>query len=236
MADIFISYKSERREAAAHLAKILECYGYSVWCDYHALDADDLAAQTAQLIDQAKAVIVLWCRLSADSDWVIHEAAAAAKLGAFVPAKIEPCHVSVDFGGNCIDLSEWNGAPFNRALFPLLDAITLRTGRGPQLDYGALRAWDEVWFAAGARCMADFSLCPSAQPTEEPLLLTTPLDEPTLSAVAVGLQQAQMERARQEEAARQAVEQARQRPADKHGAQDDLNNLAEELMRSLWGE
>jgi hypothetical protein len=34
MADIFISYKSERRKAAAHFAKILERYGYSVWYDY----------------------------------------------------------------------------------------------------------------------------------------------------------------------------------------------------------
>jgi len=34
MAEIFISYKSERRKAAAHLAKILERCGYTVCYDY----------------------------------------------------------------------------------------------------------------------------------------------------------------------------------------------------------
>ncbi|MFZ4381401.1 MAG: hypothetical protein ACOYO0_05475 [Sandarakinorhabdus sp.] len=33
MADIFISYKSERRAAVGHLACVLQSYGYSVWFD-----------------------------------------------------------------------------------------------------------------------------------------------------------------------------------------------------------
>jgi hypothetical protein len=33
MADVFISYKSERRAATRHLAQTLTCYGYSVWYD-----------------------------------------------------------------------------------------------------------------------------------------------------------------------------------------------------------
>jgi len=41
MAEIFISYKSERRNAAKHLAGVLTRYGYSVWFDYGLIKGDD---------------------------------------------------------------------------------------------------------------------------------------------------------------------------------------------------
>lgn len=34
MADIFISYKSERRSAAEHVGRTLELCGYTTWFDY----------------------------------------------------------------------------------------------------------------------------------------------------------------------------------------------------------
>ena len=44
MADIFISYKSERRAAAEHLADILREYGYTS-CRMGGLLADDMGPQ-----------------------------------------------------------------------------------------------------------------------------------------------------------------------------------------------
>ncbi len=244
MAEIFISYRSERRKAAAHLAKILECFGYTVWHDYHLLNGGGFAEETGQRIREAKAVVVLWCRLSAQSEWVMREAAMAAKSGSLVPVQIEPCALSVDFASNYTDLSVWSGAPFDRELFPLLDGITLRVGRGPQLDYGAMRTHDEDWYRGGALSLTEFPLGPSAQPEEEPLLLTTPLDQPTLNAVAEEVRQVQAaERAQHEEMARLAVESARQRPgAVSAGGEEELDRqaevarLAEQLISSLWGE
>ena len=61
MADIFISYKSERRKAAEHLAEILHCYGYSVWFDYSLLKGADFGFQIDAKIREAKAAVVLWC-------------------------------------------------------------------------------------------------------------------------------------------------------------------------------
>ena len=58
MAEIFISYKSERRKAAERL-EILRCYGYSVWFDYSLLRARILASNRPK-IREAKAAIVLW--------------------------------------------------------------------------------------------------------------------------------------------------------------------------------
>ena len=41
MAEIFISYKSERRPAARHLAKVLAGYGYDSWYDYGLIPGHD---------------------------------------------------------------------------------------------------------------------------------------------------------------------------------------------------
>ena len=55
MAEIFISYKSERRKAAEHLAEILRRYGYSVWFDYSLLKGADFGFQIDAKIRRAKA-------------------------------------------------------------------------------------------------------------------------------------------------------------------------------------
>ncbi len=119
MVDVFISYQSERRKAAAHFAKILECYGYTVWYDYSLVKGRDFAAQIDAKIRESKAVIVLWCSKSVRSEWVAAEAALAAKLDTLVPAKIEPCELRVDFREkDYIDLTGWGGAaPRPRARF-----------------------------------------------------------------------------------------------------------------------
>ncbi len=46
MVEIFISYKSERRKAAEHLAEILRCHGYDVWFDYSLLKGADFGRES----------------------------------------------------------------------------------------------------------------------------------------------------------------------------------------------
>ena len=91
MADIFISYKSERRAAAEHFAEVLTRYGYSVWFDYEAAMGEDFAARIEQEIREAKALLVLWCSRSVASRWVREEVNLARELGKLVPVKIEDC-------------------------------------------------------------------------------------------------------------------------------------------------
>ena len=150
MAEIFISYKSERRNAAAHLAKILECYGYSVWYDYSLVKGRDFAAQIDAKIREAKAVIVLWCSKSVRSEWVADEAALAVDLDSMVPAKIEPCELRVDFRRkDYVDLTGWDGAPKSHALDVLLKALEQQVGRAPQPDFTAITEYEEVWRRLG---------------------------------------------------------------------------------------
>jgi hypothetical protein len=46
VADVFISHKTERRNAAQHLSRILELNGFSVWFDYRLLSGSDFGPQT----------------------------------------------------------------------------------------------------------------------------------------------------------------------------------------------
>jgi formylglycine-generating enzyme required for sulfatase activity len=168
MAEIFISYKSERRKAAAHLAKILERYGYAVWFDYHLVKGDDFADEIDRRIREAKAVVVLWCKLSVQSAWVKREAALAAKLGKFVPVKIEPCELRVDFdSGDYTDLSDWNGAPRDHKLDGILKALMQKTGRSPNLDFKAMTEYEEDWRRFGALSLRAFALEEPLEPSQE---------------------------------------------------------------------
>ncbi len=51
MAEIFISYKSERRKAARHLEQILVRYGYTVWFDHALVRGHDYEAQIQRKIE-----------------------------------------------------------------------------------------------------------------------------------------------------------------------------------------
>jgi hypothetical protein len=112
LADIFISYKSERRPAAEHLADVLQDHGYPVWFDYQRVTGADFGRQIERELGLARAVVVLWDRLSRDSDWVRSEARYAKRKGKFVSVRIDDCDLPVEFDGDqTIDLSRWSGEP-----------------------------------------------------------------------------------------------------------------------------
>jgi hypothetical protein len=81
MAEIFISYKSERRAAAEHFAEVLRRHGFTVWFDYELVKGADFAAQIERQIREAKALVALWCSLSVTSRWVREEVHLAHDLG-----------------------------------------------------------------------------------------------------------------------------------------------------------
>jgi TPR repeat protein len=74
MADIFISYASEDRAMAEQLARELAQHGYDVWWDNRLLAGDNYAAVIANMINKARAVIVVWTSTSIKSQWVYSEA------------------------------------------------------------------------------------------------------------------------------------------------------------------
>ena len=165
MAEIFISYKSERRPAARHLAKILNAYGFDVWYDYGLLPGEDFALRLKSELKAAKAVIVLWCSKSTSSEWVIREATIAKRENKFLPCWIENTPLPKDFSdADTIDLTKWDGAPRSHLLDRLLGDISRRIGRAPVSNFNRLREIDEDWRDFGAPTLAQFALCDSLVP------------------------------------------------------------------------
>jgi hypothetical protein len=132
MSDIFISYKSERRPAAWHLAKVLECYGYDVWYDYGLIPGDEFEPRLMVELRKAKVVIVLWCGLSVESAWVQKEARFARQRDKYLPCWIEHSRLPEEFAGaDTVNLTEWRGEPQSHVLHRLLEDIARRLNRDP---------------------------------------------------------------------------------------------------------
>lgn len=159
MADVFISYKSERRKAARHMAKVLQCYGYSAWYDYGLIPGDDFEPKLMSELSGAQVVLVLWCSAAARSQWVQKEAAAAREQSKYLPAWIEMTELPSQFAGaDTIDLTTWDGAPRSHNLDRLLTDIARRVDRHPKSDFFALKELDEDWRGFGAPNLRDFAL------------------------------------------------------------------------------
>jgi formylglycine-generating enzyme required for sulfatase activity len=169
MAEVFISYKSERRKAAEHLAEVLKHYGYSVWFDYQLIKGDDFRTQIEARIREAKALVVLWCTMSVRSPWVAEEAGLASKRGILVPVKIEPCEPPFGFGfQDYIDMKSWDAAPRGPQLDPLIEALEQRIGRLANLDLRGVRQYEAHWRRFGAQTLKDFALSAPLAVVEAP--------------------------------------------------------------------
>jgi hypothetical protein len=159
VADVFISYKTERRNAAQHLSRILELNGYSVWFDYGLLSGSDFGPQIERELRAAKAVIVLWCSLSHDSRWVLEEAHLAERLGTLTPVWLESIELPLGFGrADTVDLSNWDGSPRSPVLDRLLNEIGRRVGRDPEPSFRGLQHYEQTWRGFGAPPLSQFAL------------------------------------------------------------------------------
>lgn len=182
MAEVFISYKSERRPAARHLAKVLGGYGYDVWYDYGLVPGDDFEPRIMAEVSAAKVVVVLWCDMAVTSQWVNREASEARRHGKYLPCRLESCALPEEFAGSdTINLTEWDGAPRSHMLDRLLGDIARRLGRDPAMNFNRLRDLDEDWRGYGAPSLAMFALgktlTPDAYP-ESPVLNVSALSAP----------------------------------------------------------
>src|SRR4029453_2957991 len=112
MADVFLSYAREDRDAAFVLARTLEACGWSVWWDreIHPGEAFDQAIERE--LAAARAVVVLWSERSVASEWVKNEAAEAAARGVLVPALLDATKLPLEFRRRqAADLAGWHGDP-----------------------------------------------------------------------------------------------------------------------------
>jgi sulfatase modifying factor 1 len=131
LADIFISYKKEDRDRAAHFARCFVDEGFSVWWDDNISPVMAWDKAIEEQISSAAAVVVLWSPRAVASDWVRTEALYAQERGMLVPALIETCELPLAFKLNqTVDLSVWNGDRTDRHWRKLLTWVAdLRASR-----------------------------------------------------------------------------------------------------------
>jgi hypothetical protein len=90
VADVFISYARTDAAWATAIAAEIERRGLSVWYDTTGLTAGgEFASEIERQLDAAKAVLVLWSRTSARSEWVRDEADHAKRSGKLVSVLID---------------------------------------------------------------------------------------------------------------------------------------------------
>ncbi len=159
MADVFISYKSERRPAVSYLARTIENYGFTVWFDYGLLSGSDFGRQIERELRAARAVLVLWCPLSVDSEWVLEEATLAKRLGSMIPVKLMPVELPMGFQrADTVNIAAWDGAPRSHNLDKLIEQLAARVGREPTARFQALIQQERDWRIAGPKLLADYPL------------------------------------------------------------------------------
>lgn len=159
MADVFISYKAERRRAARHLSKVLAAHGFSVWYDYGLIPGEDFEPRLEAELGDSKAIIVLWCAMSVESPWVQKEARFARQHGKFLPCWIEEAKLPSEFSGaDTINLVTWDGGPRSHVLDRLIEDLGRRLRRDPQVNWRELKDLEDDWRGFGAPTLAQFAL------------------------------------------------------------------------------
>jgi tetratricopeptide (TPR) repeat protein len=132
VADIFLSYARSDATAADRLARELGEAGWSIWYDRelpaHRAYADVIASE----LESAAAVLVLWSKASAESQWVRSEANRARELGKLVQSRVGEARLPMPFDQiQCADLTKWRGGNANAGWSQVRSSISALVGGDP---------------------------------------------------------------------------------------------------------
>jgi len=133
---VFVSYAGEEGRYAQRLQDALERLGYEVWLDQKIRPGSAWHDEIERRLAAAGAIIVLWSKRSAASDWVRYEAAYATGRGVYDGCRIEGgFEIPPPYGRLQVSpLVGWDGTPAT-AGFPSLLA-SLQTLVGPPRNPG----------------------------------------------------------------------------------------------------
>ncbi len=124
MPDIFLSYNREDQAAARRFAEAFKAQGLDVWWDTTLRAGEAYDQVTEKALREAKAVVVLWSKRSAESRWVRAEATLADRNKTLVPCMIEPCERPIMFElTQTAELSHWQGDAADRAWLAFLGDV-----------------------------------------------------------------------------------------------------------------
>jgi adenylate cyclase len=138
MTDVFLSYSRSSLASARRISDLLEAAGYSVWFD------EDLPAHRPysdvieEQLEKARAVVVLWSREGAQSQWVRSEANRARETGRLVQIRLDDARLPMPFDQiQCADLRGWRGKNSSAAWGSVLSGIAALTNDEGRTEKGA---------------------------------------------------------------------------------------------------
>lgn len=108
---VFISYKREEHEFANRIRAVLSLATRAeIWWDENLQAGGIWNEDLDSALRNAGCVIVIWSRLSVQSDWVKQEASFAKYAGTILPVLKEQCQVPTPFQSiQTADLTRWSG-------------------------------------------------------------------------------------------------------------------------------
>ena len=128
MADVFLSYASEDRGRVKPLAEALETAGFTVWWDRLIEPGSSFDREIEEELSSASCVVVVWSKISVNSNWVREEADEGLQRGILIPVRIDECQVPLGFRrSQSADLVGWPSS--KKDLTPLTQKITRVIGK-----------------------------------------------------------------------------------------------------------
>ena len=132
LADVFLSYARASASDAERIAAGLRSSGFSVWFD------TDLPAHRAysdvivEQLDAASAVVVLWSKDAAASQWVRSEANRARETERLVQVRLDDARLPMPFDQiQCAELRAWSGDEAATGWRSVIASVAALTNREP---------------------------------------------------------------------------------------------------------
>jgi hypothetical protein len=136
MTDVFISYKREERGRCVAIYNALVDLKLSVWFDAHIEPGTDFDREIEREVRRARAVLVLWSELAADSDWIRAEARTGRQSDRLVAVRLDDCLPPLEFASvQAVDLFDRRDFQAGEGWGQIVSRIGRLTGRPGLGDY-----------------------------------------------------------------------------------------------------
>jgi hypothetical protein len=138
MSDIFVSYHHEDRPRAERVAKALQAQKWTVWWDREILGGKRWEEEIAEELKSARCVVVLWSKVSIQSDWVKDEATEAAGRRVLIPVLLDDVVPPLGLRRiQTVNLIDWSGDPSDIDFGYLLRSIESILGNDAKPQSGS---------------------------------------------------------------------------------------------------
>jgi TolB-like protein len=140
-ASVFVSYSRADQKHALPVIKALEAAGLQVWWDGLLEGGDTFLPTTEAALESADAVVVLWSKISVESNWVRDEAQRGRDRQCLVPLSIDGTMPPLGFRQfQVIDISKWRGRAGAPEIERAIRAVLGFAGREPISPIPAIAA------------------------------------------------------------------------------------------------